>query len=91
MDCNSLQAQQAGRHTLITIRTFHFAVIARLGAVFAEMPHLLTVPTGDVRWIAGLVALLAHVTFLATVAAIVPPTGRAVLREVSHCKLLARK
>lgn len=86
-----MQAQEAGRHTLITIRTFHFAHITRLGAVFAEVPHLLTVPTGDSRWVTGLVTLLADVTFLATVAADVGPRGRAVLREVSHYKLLAQE
>ena len=83
-----MRASEAGRHTLIAVRTLDFAIVTRLGAVSAEMSHLLTIPTCDSCWVARLVAFLAHVTLLATVAAVVSPSGRAVLRKVSHCKLL---
>ena len=83
-----MQALETVRHTLIAIRTLDFAIVTRLRAVSAKMSHLLTVPTCDSCWVARLVASLAHVTFFATVAAVVSPSGRAVLCKVSHCKLL---
>ena len=83
-----MQAEEAGPHTLITIRTLDFAVVTTLGAVSAEMSHLVTISTCDSCWVARLIAFLAHVTFLATVAAVAWPCGRTVFGKVSHCKLL---
>ena len=84
---SEVQLGEAGEHTLITVRTFDFTIVARLGAVFAEMTLFLAVPTCNSIWVTGFVTFLADMTFLATVAAIVPPTGRTVLRKMSHCKL----
>ena len=79
--------RENGQHTLITIGTLDFAVVSLLGAVSAEMSHLFTVPTRHSCWVARLITFLAHMSFLATVATIVPAGGRAVLRKVSHYKL----
>lgn len=76
---------------MITILTLDLAHVARLWAVFAEMTHLLTIPTGDRRWVTRLVTFFADMSFLATISAVVPSTGRAILREVAHCKLLGRE
>ena len=78
---------EADQHTLLAIRALDFTIIARLGALFAEMAFLLTVPTGDSIWVTGLVTFLAGMTFLATVEAGFCPTCWTIPREMSRCKL----
>ena len=68
----------AGQHTLITVLTLDLAIVARLRAFFAEMTHFFTVPTCDICWVSGLVALLGNVTLFATVAARHYCSGRTV-------------
>lgn len=79
--------QGKGQHTLITVGAFDLAEITRFGTISTEMAHFVTVPTRDSCRVARFVTFLAHVTFFSTITTVVSPTGRAVLREMSHCKL----
>lgn len=64
------------RQTLLTI--------TGLGALLAEMSHLIAVAALDVVHILGLGALLRHMALLATVAAAAWAGLGAVLAEVTH-------